>query len=159
MIVTKWTTCLRTAYALYSAFLVSRVWCVSLFTHVIRLGYTPLEEAKAVSDVKLIETIENFKKSRTSNSKEKESKRSTTNTSSIGGGGSTADGNSHLSSTVSELSERVNFLESLLTEVSKIGDTLKTHSNQVANTDDPDTLKQLGEKLAAMKPAVENRNS
>jgi len=60
---------------------------------------------------------------------------------------------------VSELSERVNFLESLLTEVSKIGDTLKTHSDQVANADDPDTLKQLGEKLAAMKPVIDNRNA
>lgn len=117
------------------------------------LGYTPLEEAKAVSDVKLIEAIEKFKNNQPHAQKEKETKRSAPTIENTNG-----NGNGQLHNTVSELSERVNFLESLLTEVSKIGDTLKTHSHQVGNPEDPDTLQQLGEKLAAMKPVVENQN-
>lgn len=63
---------------------------------------------------------------------------------------------SQLQTTVSELSERVNFLESLLTEVSKIGDTLKTQSINSEKIENPETLKELGEKLSAMKPAMSN---
>ena len=123
------------------------------FSCIVRLRYTPLEEAKAVSDVKLIETIENFKKSRPSNLKEKDSKCYTAE-------GSTADDSSHLQSTVSELSERVHFLELLLMDVLKIGDTKKTHSKQVGKEeDDLDILKQLGEKFVAMKLVIDNRNA
>jgi len=39
-----------------------------------------------------------------------------------------------------------------LTEVSKIGDTLKTESLIASNSDNPETLKELGEKLSAMRP-------
>lgn len=60
----------------------------------------------------------------------------------------------HLQSTVSELSDRVNFLESLLTEVSKIGDTLKTQSMNSDKVENHETLKELGEKLSAMRPAI-----
>ena len=116
-----------------------------------RLGYTPLEEAKAASDVKVIDSIEQFRSSRTLGETTKENivERSTIidNTKSTG----------QLQKSVSELSDRVNFLESLLTEVSKIGDTLKSQST-ADKIENPETLKELGEKLSAMKPAT-NENS
>lgn len=101
------------------------------------LGYTPLEDAKTASNVKLIRLLEKFKNKLPDEGKE--NKPETRNP-------------AQLQSTLSELSERVDFLESLLTEVSKIGDTLKTTGKD--RNDDPETLRELGEKLAAMKAKV-----
>lgn len=112
----------------------------SIIFYFISLGYTPLEEAKSVSDVKLIEAIEKFKSNLPEETKENVKDQHQT---------------VHLQTTVSELSQRVNFLETLLTEVSKIGDTLKTQSVP-ENAQNPETIKQLGEKLSAMRPAIEN---
>jgi len=107
------------------------------------LGYTPLEEARAVSDTKIVELIEQFTSNVPEESKENKSEFSN-------------DQTQKLQSTVSQLSERVNFLETLLTQVSKIGDTLKNESKgDDSCCTDPETLKMIGEKLASIKPALD----
>lgn len=106
------------------------------------LGYTPLEEAKTASNTKMVQAIEKFIKNIQAE-EEEEKKENVVN-----------NDNLQLHSTVSELSDRVNFLEDLLTEVSKIGDTLKEQNASTDNSQDPETIKQLGEKLAAMKPVI-----
>mmetsp|Transcript_22153 Transcript_22153/g.33725 ORF Transcript_22153/g.33725 Transcript_22153/m.33725 type:complete len:562 (+) Transcript_22153:261-1946(+) len=89
-------------------------------------GYTPLEEAKAMCNEKLITAIEKFQKE---NSKLP----------------ATADNEKELQSTVVQLSERVQYLESLLTEVSKIGGALKGQGGAADLN-----VQQLAEKLAAI---------
>ena len=105
-----------------------------------------MEEAKAASDVKVIDAIEQFRSSRALGETTKEN---IVERSMIMDNNKSTTG--QLQKTVSELSDRVNFLESLLTEVSKIGDTLKSQST-AEKVQNPDTLKELGEKLSAMKP-------
>ena len=69
------------------------------------------------------------------------------------GGASSSD--KELKTSVVALSQRVEYLESLLKEVSKIGVALK--ENPRSNGDE---VERLGEKLAAMKPeALEKENS
>lgn len=109
------------------------------------LGYTPVEEAKTAGNNQIVDEIEKFKNNIPEESKENKRSIHTEEP-------QTDKNGDNLQSTVSELSERVNFLESLLTEVSKIGDTLKTESLIASNSDNPETLKELGEKLSAMRP-------
>lgn len=93
-------------------------------------GYTPLEEAKAMANEPIIKTIEKYllqnapKDDDPKVNKEKE-----------------------LQATITQLSDRVRYLESLLTEVSKIGGALKTQT--VTNGGDPNVFK-LAEKLATI---------
>ena len=95
-----------------------------------RFGYTPLEEAKAMANEPIIKTIEKYllqnapKDDDPKVNKEKE-----------------------LQATITQLSDRVRYLESLLTEVSKIGGALKTQT--VTNGGDPNVFK-LAEKLATI---------
>jgi hypothetical protein len=63
-----------------------------------------------------------------------------------------ADSEPELQATVVQLSERVQYLESLLTEVSKIGGALK---NQTASSGGDPNVIRLAEKLASIQ-ASEN---
>jgi len=112
-----------------------------IFSHVFsffnyRFGYTPLEEARAMSNDKIIKVIETFQKGH----------------SSVGG---PTEEEPELEATVVQLSERVQYLESLLTEVSKIGGALKTSTSNSGG--DPNVL-ELAEKLAAIKAEEEEGN-
>ena len=62
------------------------------------------------------------------------------------------DNESGLQATVFQLSTRVQYLESLLTEVSKIGGALKT---QTASTGGDPNVIRLAEKLAAINSSEE----
>ena len=97
-----------------------------------RFGYTPLEEARAMSNDKIIKVIETFQKEHSPEVGPPEEE-------------------PELEATVVQLSERVQYLESLLTEVSRIGGALK---NTTSNGGDPNVL-ELAEKLAAIKAEEE----
>jgi hypothetical protein len=97
-----------------------------------RFGYTPLEEARAMANDKIINVLETFQSNHVQ--------------------AKVADSEPELQATVVQLSERVQYLESLLTEVSKIGGALK---NQTASSGGDPNVIRLAEKLASIQ-ASEN---
>lgn len=94
-----------------------------------------MEEAKAMSNEKIINVIETFQRDNPSLSNDKRS----------------AD--TELQTTVVQLSQRVQYLESLLTEVSKIGGVLKTKTSGAGA--DPH-IAELASKLASIDTTPAN---
>lgn len=94
-----------------------------------RFGYTPLEEAKAMANENIINAIEAFQKENALPDP--------------------VDNEEQLQTTVVQLTSRVQYLEGLLGEVSKIGGALKSHQTN-ASTVDPNVLR-LAEKLSAIE--------
>jgi len=92
-------------------------------------GYTPLEEAKAMANENIINAIEAFQKENALPDP--------------------VDNEEQLQTTVVQLTSRVQYLEGLLGEVSKIGGALKSHQTN-ASTVDPNVLR-LAEKLSAIE--------
>ena len=107
-----------------------------------------MEEAKKACNSPLMHLLESFKNQSTPEDMKENNIPEVTNDIEMK--------NQHLQNSVNELSERVNFLESLLTEVSKIGDSLKSYSMNSFEEENPVAIKELGEKLSAMKPMIDN---
>lgn len=100
----------------------------------LRFGYTPLEEAMAMSNNDIIREIDKFMKE---NSPTKPLNRE-----------------NDLEEQVDKLSQRVKYLEALLRDVSQIGGSLKNQASTAGG--DPNIIK-LAEKLASIDTAEHNR--
>ena len=114
-----------------------------------RFGHTPLEEAKSVNNTAVVKYLEKFQQEKGALKPRQQ------NYAMMPGTGAASCSEKELKTSVVALSERVEYLESLLKEVSKIGVALK----ESPNTNGTD-VEKLAEKLAAMKPeSSEKENS
>jgi len=112
-------------------------------------GHTPLEEAKSVNNTAVVKYLEKFQQEKGALKPRQQ------NYAMMPGTGAASCSEKELKTSVVALSERVEYLESLLKEVSKIGVALK----ESPNTNGTD-VEKLAEKLAAMKPeSSEKENS
>jgi len=97
-------------------------------------GYTPMAEAQAMSNVAIVSLIEKFKAQHD-----------------LQETGTSSSSKVKIQSTVTELTERVNYLESLLTEVAQIGTELSTETKDKKGGKGT-AVHKLANRLASIKP-------
>lgn len=122
-------------------------------------GYTPISEAKAMNNNTIVKQIEKFKAKhdlQTNDTSTSHSVTSDRRSNSVRSRASQYSGNSEdntkLKTTVTELSERVNYLESLLAEVAQIGAELSSETKETSDGGGGTAVYKLANRLASVKP-------
>jgi len=119
-------------------------------------GYTPIAEARAMSNTTIVKQIEKFKAKHdliTDNDSTQSinsDRRSTSGRSRVSN--ADVEDNYKLKTTVTELSERVNYLESLLAEVAQIGAELSSETKETKEAGEGTAVYKLANRLASVKP-------